>query len=184
MQCYGRNVSLFKLVDLQHSLFVLQRYDQSSLEVSRLVAWEIDSKICWYIPSPRCSCHGTQQRALHSARQNYKSKCNAPCKSEFDSTRDTFQSWWLKLSQYIRRIPGIKVYYPFVNSTKALYNDCRRAKGQYGNVMSIKFEVQKDAINFYNALHIAKGPMLGTNFSLAFAQEQVRSCRNSTEQSC
>ena len=70
----------------------------------------------------------------------------------------------------------LKVYYPSINSTKRLYNDCRRPNGKYGNVVSIKFDVREDAVNFYDALKLAKGPMVGTDFSVAFAQEQVRDC--------
>ena len=78
--------------------------------------------------------------------------------------------------QYLSRIPGIKVHYPFFSDTKAFYDDCKRPNGGYGYLLWIKFDVKRDAINCYDALNMAKGPMLGTNFTLAFAQEKVRMC--------
>jgi cystathionine beta-lyase/cystathionine gamma-synthase len=83
-----------------------------------------------------------------------------------------------QILQYLNQpgIRGIKVYYPFLSDTKDFYEDCKRPKGGCGYLFSIKFDVKSDAITFYDALKIAKGPMLETNFTLACAHERIRMC--------
>ncbi|KAJ3195722.1 hypothetical protein HK101_011234 [Irineochytrium annulatum] len=39
--------------------------------------------------------------------------------------------------------------------------------GGYGGLLSVIFQTESDAADFYDKLHVAKGPSLGTNFTLA-----------------
>ncbi|OZJ01533.1 hypothetical protein BZG36_05502 [Bifiguratus adelaidae] len=60
----------------------------------------------------------------------------------------------------------VKVFYPKFTSTK-LYEACKTQCGGYGGLFSILFDSEKRAEQFFDALAIAKGPSLGTNFTLA-----------------
>ena len=59
-----------------------------------------------------------------------------------------------------------KVYYPKYSSTKSNYDRFRTKAGGYGGLLSITFNSKAAAISFYDALEAAKGPSLGTNFTL------------------
>lgn len=82
------------------------------------------------------------------------------------------------------------VYYPKINEDRALYDACRRDNGGYGGLLSVTFKepqhrhcdsssgvsttttskstrADHPAATFYDTLTIAKGPSLGTNFTLA-----------------
>lgn len=61
-----------------------------------------------------------------------------------------------------------KVYYPALIN-KDLYDVCKRPEGGYGYLLTIRFKNNADAMAFLDALHVAKGPSLGTNFTLACA---------------
>ena len=61
----------------------------------------------------------------------------------------------------------IKVNYPKGSSTQKLYDACKRPGGGYGYLLSIEFAAPDNAIAFFDALDVAKGPSLGTNFTLA-----------------
>jgi cystathionine gamma-synthase len=58
------------------------------------------------------------------------------------------------------------VYYPKYNATKTHYDNCRKENGGYGGLVSTTFHSRDDAMRFYDALETAKGPSLGTNFTL------------------
>ena len=60
-----------------------------------------------------------------------------------------------------------KVYYPKDSSTQALYDAFKRPRGGYGYLFSVVFSNPRSAIAFFDALDVAKGPSLGTNFTLA-----------------
>ena len=64
-----------------------------------------------------------------------------------------------------------QVYYPKWQ-TRELYDACRSTfadgrKGGFGGLFSIVFSSPDAAHFFFDALHCAKGPSLGTNFTLA-----------------
>ncbi|TAQ87648.1 hypothetical protein B7494_g4010 [Chlorociboria aeruginascens] len=59
------------------------------------------------------------------------------------------------------------VYYPEHSTSRHLYDRCRKPNGGYGYLLSILFHKDKDAVTFFDNLHVAKGPSLGTNFTLA-----------------
>lgn len=60
-----------------------------------------------------------------------------------------------------------KVYYPKGSSTQALYDAFKRPQGRYGYLLSVVFKNPESALAFFDALDVAKGPSLGTNFTLA-----------------
>ncbi|KAK1773607.1 pyridoxal phosphate-dependent transferase, partial [Copromyces sp. CBS 386.78] len=69
-----------------------------------------------------------------------------------------------------------EVYYPKGSSTESIYEQFRvkptstfTGEGGYGFLVSIKFQTPAKASAFYDALHVAKGPSLGTNFTLCCA---------------
>jgi len=67
----------------------------------------------------------------------------------------------------LRAHPLVKnVYYPKHNDTKAFYDDCRTPKGGYGGLLSVTFHELAQAIAFFDRIETAKGPSLGTNFTL------------------
>ncbi|KAM7183229.1 cystathionine gamma-synthase [Rhypophila sp. PSN 637] len=67
----------------------------------------------------------------------------------------------------LRSHPAIKtIYYPKFNDSRANYETCKLAGGGYGGLISISFHNQAQAIAFYDAIDTAKGPSLGTNFTL------------------
>ena len=59
-----------------------------------------------------------------------------------------------------------KVYYPKDSSTQALYDAFKRPRGGYGYLLSVVFSNSESAMAFFDALDVAKGPSLGTNFTL------------------
>ena len=59
-----------------------------------------------------------------------------------------------------------RVYYPKLVDSKPNYDVCKLASGGYGGLFTIKFQTQRQARAFYNVLETAKGPSLGTNFTL------------------
>lgn len=67
----------------------------------------------------------------------------------------------LKASPFVKEL-----YYPKFGPTKANYDVCRRQNGGYGGLLSVVFRTPAHAENFYDNMNIAKGPSLGTNFTL------------------
>ncbi|TDZ28083.1 Cystathionine gamma-synthase [Colletotrichum trifolii] len=59
-----------------------------------------------------------------------------------------------------------QVYYPKVNQTRPNYEDCRLPNGGYGGLLSVTFSKKSHAVAFFDAINTAKGPSLGTNFTL------------------
>lgn len=58
------------------------------------------------------------------------------------------------------------VYYPKVSPSKPNYDAIKYEDGGYGGLLSIVFHSPQAAIAFFDTLYIAKGPSLGTNFTL------------------
>lgn len=59
-----------------------------------------------------------------------------------------------------------QVYYPKYSSTRSFYDQCRTPNGRYGGLLSATFYDHADAVAFFDNLATAKGPSLGTNFTL------------------
>ncbi|KAF5675254.1 O-succinylhomoserine (thiol)-lyase [Fusarium denticulatum] len=62
-----------------------------------------------------------------------------------------------------------QVYYPKGSPTQRLYEKYKRPGKGYGYLLSIRFNTPAAAIAFHDALDVAKGPSLGTNFTLGCA---------------
>ena len=59
-----------------------------------------------------------------------------------------------------------KLFYPKYNTTRACYDSCRLPNGGYGGLLSVVFNQKAQAEAFYDTIQVAKGPSLGTNFTL------------------
>jgi cystathionine gamma-synthase len=58
------------------------------------------------------------------------------------------------------------VYYPKHNESRPNYDLVRLPGGGYGGLLSVTFNNHPEAMVFFDALETAKGPSLGTNFTL------------------
>ncbi|KAF2144619.1 uncharacterized protein K452DRAFT_325148 [Aplosporella prunicola CBS 121167] len=64
--------------------------------------------------------------------------------------------------------PKVKqVNYPKHSPTRPFYDRCKRENGGYGGLLSATFFSTEEAIAFFDNLDTAKGPSLGTNFTLS-----------------
>lgn len=80
-------------------------------------------------------------------------------------------------------LPAVKdVYYPKYSSTRPFYEQYRSPTGGYGGLLSVTFRARAEAIAFYDALDTAKGPSLGTNFTLRLvnSEDERRHLSNTT----
>jgi cystathionine gamma-synthase len=59
-----------------------------------------------------------------------------------------------------------QVFYPKHNDTRPNYDLCKTPHGGYGGLLSCTLKTKEQAVAFYDALDTAKGPSLGTNFTL------------------
>ncbi|KAJ3290136.1 hypothetical protein HDU79_003499 [Rhizoclosmatium sp. JEL0117] len=72
-----------------------------------------------------------------------------------------------KLAQYLYKHPKVQqVHYPLFTD-KELYATYLRNGGGYGGLLSVILKDSQSAATFYDNLDVAKGPSLGTNFTLA-----------------
>lgn len=60
-----------------------------------------------------------------------------------------------------------EVYYPSLVESKKYYDAVKTPDGGYGGLISFLLKKPQDAITFFNAINLHKGPSLGTNFTLA-----------------
>ncbi|RAK96159.1 cystathionine gamma-synthase [Aspergillus ibericus CBS 121593] len=58
------------------------------------------------------------------------------------------------------------VHFPKYTPTRQFYEDCRTPTGGYGGLLSFTFHEKAHAVAFYDRIETAKGPSLGTNFTL------------------
>ena len=71
------------------------------------------------------------------------------------------------ICEALRASPLVKdVYYPKYNDDRPCYDACRTANGGYGGLLSFTFHKTAQAIAFFDRIETAKGPSLGTNFTL------------------
>ena len=59
-----------------------------------------------------------------------------------------------------------EVYYPKYSATRKFYDQYRNADGGYGGLLSVTLRTTEQALVFFDKLETAKGPSLGTNFTL------------------
>ncbi len=60
-----------------------------------------------------------------------------------------------------------EIYYPTLVPSKKYYDIIKSETGGYGGLLSLVFQKPKQAQIFFDTLNLAKGPSLGTNFTLA-----------------
>jgi cystathionine gamma-synthase len=61
-----------------------------------------------------------------------------------------------------------QVYYPQYSASRPHYDRCRNSPGGgYGGLLSVTFQTTTQAVAFFDALEVHKGPSLGTNFTLS-----------------
>lgn len=60
--------------------------------------------------------------------------------------------------------------YPKYNSCRGFYDKCRNPNGGYGGLLSATFHKREHAVTFFDSLETAKGPSLGTNFTLRYVE--------------
>lgn len=61
-----------------------------------------------------------------------------------------------------------EVYYPKYSATRKFYDQFRNAGKGYGGLLSVTFRSTEQAVTFFDKLETAKGPSLGTNFTLRY----------------
>jgi cystathionine gamma-synthase len=72
------------------------------------------------------------------------------------------------IAERLQNSPLVKqVYYPKYSPSRPNYDACRNPNGGYGGLLSVTFQHLEQAILFFDALQVHKGPSLGTNFTLA-----------------
>jgi len=72
------------------------------------------------------------------------------------------------VAKQLRLHPAVnEVYYPKGSASQHIYEKYKLRDGAYGFMLSIRFKSPAKAIAFHDTLDVAKGPSLGTNFSLA-----------------
>ncbi|KAI0404037.1 pyridoxal phosphate-dependent transferase [Xylaria palmicola] len=71
------------------------------------------------------------------------------------------------IARVLRAHPLVaRVYYPLYNESRPCYEARRLPAGGYGGLLSCVLRTPAHAVAFYDALATAKGPSLGTNFTL------------------
>ncbi|KAK5993493.1 putative cystathionine gamma-synthase [Cladobotryum mycophilum] len=90
--------------------------------------------------------------------------------SDFDSRVLKASDNALRIADQLRHHPAVEtVYYPKGNPTEELYEAFKRPGKGYGYLLSVVFVKPEAAIAFHDALDVAIGPSLGTNFTLCCA---------------
>ena len=70
-------------------------------------------------------------------------------------------------------IPVVKqIYYPKYSPSREFYDHFRYPTGGYGGLLSVTFNSTVEAVTFFDVIDIAKGPSLGTNFTLWLVSSQ------------
>lgn len=73
----------------------------------------------------------------------------------------------LAICEVLMSSPLVKrVYYPKYNASRPNFDVVRLPTGGYGGLLSVTFHEHAAAVAFYDAVETAKGPSLGTNFTL------------------
>ncbi|KAB5547334.1 cystathionine gamma-synthase [Coniochaeta sp. 2T2.1] len=86
---------------------------------------------------------------------------------DFASRIDRINTNAEAIASLLQSHPLVKrVHYPKCNPDRANYEDCKLPTGGYGGLLSVVFKKKEDAMTFYDSIESAKGPSLGTNFTL------------------
>ncbi|KAF4976095.1 hypothetical protein FZEAL_7205 [Fusarium zealandicum] len=86
---------------------------------------------------------------------------------DFDSRVERINANSEAICDVLATHPLVKrVYYPKFNDSRPHYEAVRLPTGGYGGLLSVVFERKEQAQAFFDTLPLAKGPSLGTNFTL------------------
>ncbi len=86
---------------------------------------------------------------------------------DFGSRIDRINTNAEAICDVLQASPLVKsVFYPKFNPSRPNYEACRLPNGGYGGLLSVVFRHKDQAVAFYDAVDTAKGPSLGTNFTL------------------
>jgi cystathionine beta-lyase/cystathionine gamma-synthase len=69
--------------------------------------------------------------------------------------------------QFVKLTSVKRVFYPKYSPSRPNYDAFRTAEGGYGGLLSVVFHDDAHAVIFFDAIETAKGPSLGTNFTLS-----------------
>jgi cystathionine gamma-synthase len=86
---------------------------------------------------------------------------------DFGSRIDRINANAEAICDVLRASPLVKsVFYPKFNESRPNYEACKLPAGGWGGLLSVVFRGKHQAVAFYDAVDTAKGPSLGTNFTL------------------
>ncbi|KAK4140084.1 pyridoxal phosphate-dependent transferase [Dichotomopilus funicola] len=86
---------------------------------------------------------------------------------DFASRIDRINTNAEAICDVLRTCPIVKtIFYPKYNTSRANYEACQLPGGGYGGLLSVVFHRPEQAVVFYDVVETAKGPSLGTNFTL------------------
>lgn len=87
--------------------------------------------------------------------------------ADFESRVITASNNAEHIADMLRSHPAVaEVFYPKGSPTEYVYDEYRQKSRGYGYLLSARFVEPDAAIAFHDALDVAKGPSLGTNFTL------------------
>lgn len=93
---------------------------------------------------------------------NAEAICDTLRQSPIGEHRPSFYAFEMILMAVIVK----EVYYPKHSPTRPFYDHCRNKRGGYGGLLSVILKTTEQAVTFFDKLETAKGPSLGTNFTL------------------
>ncbi|KAK0713858.1 cystathionine gamma-synthase-like protein [Lasiosphaeria miniovina] len=86
---------------------------------------------------------------------------------DFASRIDRINTNAEAICDVLRSHPLVKMlYYPKYGNWRSNYEICKLPDGGYGGLLSVVFHRQSQAVAFFDTIDTAKGPSLGTNFTL------------------
>lgn len=87
---------------------------------------------------------------------------------DFESRSSKVNETSLAVVDLFQKSPLVShVFYPSLSESKKYYDAIKTPAGGYGGLISILFREPQDAVMFFDAINLHKGPSLGTNFTLA-----------------
>lgn len=87
---------------------------------------------------------------------------------EFESRIAKMNENASKLAEFLNGHPVVeRTYFPPNDpSSKSNYDECRRTRGGYSYLLTVRFKQRESAIRFFDVVRFEKGPSLGTEFTL------------------
>ncbi|KAK0658711.1 putative cystathionine gamma-synthase [Cercophora samala] len=126
--------------------------------------------------NPKSTLYTSLRQGLHNREQDQKNVwywedvlVMAENCQTFETRIEVANENALAVVELLEESPVVKkVFYPSLGDKRG-YDDYKRPGAGYGFLLSITFKTEEKAVAFYNGLNVAKGPSLGTNFTLCCA---------------